>query len=371
MWLEERRLIARFFVQDLLAMRPTHAAEKKSLKHWNSLTKENKTKRLLEYVVKFRRSGDGPPDAFSLRERETAAVALAAVLKTVVVQEDNQLPDMTSPADVPAPTALLTVIALVAQVTVSFSKEEMAAYRHARKSPWQLQQEEMDTQAARQLQEELNSFAEAEANAAVKHYKDMLFQAQEEERKEHPDQELVADLLAQAELARTHFNTSTHTAQKEERRQQIEDKTAQQEDEDEDEDEESSSSSEGDQEHEDEGADEKEEEDIGFPETDGEENSGGDAGDDDNAAARTILNAELDDDDDDDDDDYMEQNDVAPVAEEPKRRKERKANITHPFPGGKARWSAPFVKVTLAGMRDLLNDALDQWSKVSPQSKST
>lgn len=48
-----------------------------------------------------------------------------------------------------------------------------------------------------------------------------------------------------------------------------------------------------------------------------------------------------------------------------KERKDRPPKMTHPFPCGKAHWSAPFFTATESGMRDILNDSLDLWVKVS------
>ena len=91
-----------------------------------------------------------------------------------------------------------------------------------------------------------------------------------------------------------------------------------------------------------------------FPQVhDGEEDENAESGsDDENAEVRAAL------------DEIVYEDDFPDEPPEPKPEKERKVNITHPFPGGKARWGIPFIKATIPGMKSLLNDALDLWCKV-------
>ncbi len=173
-WQEERRTIARFFVQDLLLGQPTPAAEKKQLKEWNHHSRDAKTKRLLEYLVRFRGSGDGPPAVFTERGRVPGPAAVKVVVANQ--QDDNELPDI-------APKILVQV----AQVTEQPPPEETAAYRRARRPQQQLEQEARDRQIAEQLAQEQEPLAEAELKRV--HYKDKLYKAQEDARSKQQQNE--------------------------------------------------------------------------------------------------------------------------------------------------------------------------------------
>ncbi len=56
---------------------------------------------------------------------------------------------------------------------------------------------------------------------------------------------------------------------------------------------------------------------------------------------------------------------AAAGAREKRKERKDKDKITHPFPGGKAQWRVPFITVTRDGMRDIVNDTLDNWHEVS------